>query len=305
MPTLRQLEYLAALAETGRFRQAAERVGVRQPTLSAQLAALEERLGVRLVERNRGSVRLTEAGQEALTVARRILADVDEMRALAAARRRDFEGVIRLGSPPTVGPYLLPRVIPALHRAYPRLRLHLREQTPQRLSEALAFGEHDLILTPLPVASGDLDSAPIYREPLLLAVAADHRFARAAKATREDLDGEPVLALERGHQLHEQVEALCEEFGARLLHDYAGASLETLAQMVALGMGASFLPATFFEAGPQPRAGLVAVELEGRRLSRTIGAAWRSGDGRSAERRALIAFLRSAAAEGFSSLAPL
>lgn len=301
MPTLRQLEYLAALAETRHFRRAAERVGVRQPTLSAQIAALEDRLGVQLVERSRAEARLTDAGAEAMAIVERVLADVESLRRLAERGPGAPGAALRFGLAPTIGPYLLPRVLPGLHAAHPELTLHVREEPPAALFEALLAGAYDMVLAPLPAPSADIESAALFREPLVVVAPAGHRFARAGRVTRADLDGEAVLALERGHQLHEQVEALCEEFGARLQFDYAGTSLETLAQMVSLGMGISFLPGLFVERALAGRDGVTALPLQGRSLSRTVGLAWRRGAPGAAARSALDAHIREAVARDFPS----
>jgi LysR family hydrogen peroxide-inducible transcriptional activator len=294
-----------ALAEARHFRKAAERAGVSQPTLSAQLAALEERLGVQLIERSRSSVLVTPIGQKVLDVSRRLLRDAQEIRELAASHRGEFGGVIRLGLPPTIGPYLLPRVLPDLHRTHPRFKIYIREQAPSRLPDALADGAHDVIVTPLPLPNADFACTPIFREPLYIVMPEDHPLAQKPAIERSDLGGLAILALERGHQLHEQVEAICEEFGARMLFDYEGTSLETLREMTALGMGVSFLPGLFVTTALGPRSGVVARELKGRSLYRTIGMAWRRTSARDAEFRLLLGFIRKAIERDFDAFARL
>lgn len=247
---------------------------------------------MQLVERSRAAVLLTPVGQKVLEVARRVLRDVQEVRELAASHRGEFGGVIRLGVPPTIGPYLLPRMLPELHREHPRFKIFIREQAPSRLSDTLAEGGHDVIVTPLPLKNADFECQPIFREPLYIVMAEDHPLASKPAVERADLDGQAVLALERGHQLHEQVEAICEEFGARLLFDYEGTSLETLREMTALGMGLSFLPGLFVTTALGQPSGLVARELKGRSLYRTIGMAWRRTSARDAEFRLLLGFIR-------------
>lgn len=301
MPSLRQLEYLVALDEARHFRKAAEKVGVSQPTLSAQLSTLEQRLGVQLVERSRSSVLLTSVGKQVVAVGRRVLRDVQEIRDLTASQRGSLGGTVRLGLPPTIGPFLLPQVLPALHRAYPDLKLYVREEVPDSLPGALADGVHDLILMPLPVHSADFHCVPIFREPLYVVVPEDHVLAAKGYAERSDLSGEAVLALERGHQLHEQVEAICDEFGARLLFDYEGTSLDTLRQMIAMGMGVSFLPGLYVEAALGRQSGVVALELRGRQLYRTVGMAWRRTSARESEYQVLLGFVRDTVAREFTS----
>lgn len=305
MPTLRQLEYLTALATTRHFRKAAEKVGVSQPTLSAQLSTLEERLGVQLVERSRSTVLLTPIGEQVLAASRRVLRDVQEIRDLAASHRGEFGRTIRLGVPASIGPYLLPRVLPSLHRAHPTLKIYVRERVPNALPDALGEGEHDVIVTPLPVRSADFECVPIFREPLYVVTPEDHPLAKKGSVDRNDLRGESVLALERGHQLHEQVEALCEEVGAELLFDFEGTSLETLRQMTALGMGVSFLPGLFVGSMLEKGGGVVALELKGRRPSRTIGMVWRRTSARSSEYELLLGYLRGAIERDFKNCALL
>ena len=153
MPNLRQLEYLVAIADTRNFRRAAERTHATQPTLSGQLKTLETRLGVKLVERTRSQVMITPVGNQVVSIARRMLADAEEIRMLSASGGKELSGVLRLGLPPTIGPYLLPLMIPNLKKHYPDLKLYVREELPSELMSALADGRHDLVLSLMP-ASG-------------------------------------------------------------------------------------------------------------------------------------------------------
>lgn len=146
MPSLRQLEYLLAIDEQRHFRRAAAKVGVSQPTLSAQISTLEQTLGAQLVERSRSRVLLTPVGNEIAVIARRMLRDAQEIRDVATHKLGEPGGTIRLGLPPTIGPYLLPRVIPRIHRAYPDLKLYVREDMPLNLPEGLDIGKYDVII---------------------------------------------------------------------------------------------------------------------------------------------------------------
>jgi len=258
MPSLKQLEYLVALHEKRHFRRAAERAGVSQPTLSAQLKALEQDLGGTLVERSRSGVVFTPLGKEVVRIAHRILRDIGEIRQMASNYGHDFGGTIRLGLPPTIGPYLLPRVLPNLHRTYPDLRLYVREEVPKTLPSALQEGRHDVLITPLPVKGAEVTVLPVFREPLFVVVAADHPLARAEDIVRSDLAGQSILTLETGHHLHEQAEAICEEFGARLRFDFEGTSLDTLRQMVAMGVGLSLLPGLYVRSAIDQDTGVKA-----------------------------------------------
>ena len=305
MTTLRQLEYLDAIKEARHFRKAAEKIGIGQPTLSTQISALEKRLGVQLVERSRSSVLLTPIGEKVLELGRVALRCAREIEEVAASHRGDFGGMIRLGLPPTIGPYLLPRMLPQLHKDHPDFKIYVREEVPNRLSDALAEGAHDAIISPLPAKSADFQSLAFCREPLFIVVSHDHPFAQKRYVEQSDLKNLPVLALEHGHQLHEQVETICEEYGARLLFDFGGTSLETLRQMTALGMGAAFLPGFFVRSMLDDRSGVKALELKGRSLYRTIGLIWRRTSMRDAEYRMLLQYLRRTVENEFPGFALL
>jgi LysR family hydrogen peroxide-inducible transcriptional activator len=275
VPNIRQLEYLVAIADTLNFRRAAERTNTTQPTLSEQLKALEERLGSQLVERGRSKVLLTPIGEQVVVIARRILRDSNEIKQLTASGGKELAGVLRLGLPPTIGPYLLPLVLPSLHKAFPELKLYIREELPQTLPRALEEGSLDLVITPLPVQDADLVSQSLFREPLYLVVAADHPLATRTSVQRSELSGLDVLALGRSHQLHEVVHALCEEFGARLRYDFEGTSLDTLREMVVMGLGMTFLPGLYVRREIMSDPSLKVLELHGRAVYRHIGIVWR------------------------------
>lgn len=302
MPNLRQLEYLVAVADTRHFRRAAERANTTQPTLSEQLKALEERLGAQLVERTRSRVVMTPLGAQVTEIARRMLADANEIRVLAASGGRELSGIVRLGLPSTIGPYLLPRVIPELHREYPGLKLYVREELPHDLPRALDEGTHDVVITLLPVRGGDLVSEPLFREPLFLAVAADHPLAKKGSAQRSDLEGQDVLALGPGHQLHDVVLSLCEEFGARLRFDYEGTSLDTLREMVAMGLGITFLPGLYVRTVASRDKSIATLELDGRSVYRTVGMLWRRSSARQAGYEKLARMIRNAVEQEFKEL---
>jgi LysR family transcriptional regulator, hydrogen peroxide-inducible genes activator len=273
MPSLRQLQYLVALRQTGHFRLAAEKVGVSQPTLSAQLQALERKLGVQLAERGPTPVIFTDAGERVLEVAERIVACVQDIHDIAKCRKHGVSGVVRLGLPTSIGPYLMPSLVPRLRADYPDLRFHVRESLPAALPDLLAQGQHDLLLLPLPVRAEDFVVMRLFREPIYLAVPSDHQLAAQDMIAASELEGQSILSLEKGHALHDQVQAICDDFGARLLHDYEGTSLNTLHQMVATGLGLTFLPGLYTRAGDLP--GIKLLSIKGKPLQRSIGLVWR------------------------------
>jgi len=287
VPTLQQLRYLVAVAETLHFRRAAEMTHVTQPTLSGQLRELEAKLGVQLVERSRARVVLTPVGKAIAARARTVLGDVQDIVELAKHGQTMFGGTIRVGVLQSLGPYLLPHILPELHRSYPSLKLYVREGMPRALLDGLEQASLDLLFFPLPVRGADLESVRLFREPLWVAVPGDHSLATAEHVAKSDLKGQTVLTLEPGHRLHDQVRDLCQEFGAELSLDYEGTSLDTLRQMIALGMGLAFLPALYVRSEVLQDEQVVPLRMQPNAPSRTIGMVWRR---HSARRDEYIAF---------------
>ena len=198
-PTVRQLEYLVALGATLHFRRAAEVAHVSQPGLSAQIRALEDTLGVKLFERDRRHVLLTPAGAEAVERARAVLAALDDLVAAAGARSAPLTGTLRLGAIPTVGPYLLPEILPALRKEYPELRPLIREDHTDRLIAMLDAGELDVLLLALEADLGDAETEALFEDPFYLVVDASHPLASRKRVRLDDLDGLSTLMLQDGH----------------------------------------------------------------------------------------------------------
>jgi len=292
MPSLQQFRYLVAVADTLHFRRAAELCHVTQPTLSGQLRELEERLGVQLVERSRTRVVMTPVGKEIASRCRAVLRDVAGIVEMAKHGQNLLGGTIRLGVLQSLGPYLLPHILPELHATYPDLRLYIREAMPKALMNGLDDGSLDLLLFPLPVRGADLQSARLFREPLLIVAPQDHALATKQAVSRSDLKGETILALEPGHRLHDQVRALSEQYGAEIALDYEGTSLATLRQMVGMGMGISFLPALYVRSEVRQDHQVVAREIGKQSPFRMIGMVWRRQSGQQDEFIALAAMFR-------------
>lgn len=277
--TLRQLRYFVALSEAGQYRRAARRLGISQPSLSLQIGLLEEIVGMPLVERRRNGLIFTPQGRHLLDHARRVLSAVDDLLGQSDPLRAGLTGTLRLGSTPTIGPYLLPRVLRRLHAAYPDLRLIVRDGAPRDLTEDLAAGVHDMILTQLPVSAESLQVRPLFREPLFLAVARSHPLANRARVDATDLAGQDVIGLSPAYALYRQTAALCRDVGARLREEFEGTSLDALRQMVAMDMGLTLLPALYIRSEVQDPDGDVAiVPLKGG-YQRTVGLAWRKASG--------------------------
>lgn len=282
MPTLQQLRYLVAVADTAHFRRAAERCHVTQPTLSDQIKELERRLQCQLVERDRKArVILTPLGTEVVRRARRVLRDVEDIRDVARRGGADPAGTMRLGTVPTLGAYVLSPMVPHLHTAFPDLKLFVREATGETLLGLLEDGQLDALLVPIPMRGDHLETTPLLVEPLMVVVAADHRLAGAAGVRPAELRGETVLALEPGHRLHAQVEDLCAEVGASVARDFEGTSLDTLRLMVGMGIGVAFLPALYIRTEAVRDPAVRVLPLVPDPPVRRVGLVWRRRSARS------------------------
>jgi Transcriptional regulator len=291
LPTLRQLRYLVALAEHHHFGRAAEACLATQSTLSAGLQELENLLGVTLVERTRRKMMITPVGQEVVERARALLRGAEEIADLAASAAAPLSGMLRLGVIPTIGPYLLPHVLPRLRKAYPDLKLYLREDLTGRLLERMGGGDLDVALLALPYPAADLETVTVAEDPFLLACPPDHPLARKAVVESGDLADADLLLLEEGHCLREHALAACHLPGPSKGEGMMGTSLATLVQMVANGLGVTLLPRMAVDGGV-----LAGTELITRPLtdsgSRSIGLAWRSSSPRKKDFRLLAEFLK-------------
>jgi len=273
---LRDLKYLVALADHRHFGKAAAACFVSQPTLSTQIRKLEDELGLPLVERAPRKVMLTPAGVEAAARARTIVAEVEQMKE-AARRSRDPEaGTVRLGIFPTLGPYLLPHVIPNIRERFPQLELLLVEEKSDELLTRLREGKLDAALLALPLDDDQLHAEFLFEEPFLLAVSQQHPLARRQHLDVQELSSQKLLLLEDGHCLRDQALAVCRLFGANEKSEFRATSLETLRQMVAADVGITLLP-TLSVKPPVPRSDNIRLlDFSGDdRPSRRIAMAWR------------------------------
>jgi LysR family hydrogen peroxide-inducible transcriptional activator len=237
------------------------------------MAALEATLGTILFERNRNGVILTPAARDLLPRARRI---AEECKAfMDQARGVSGESTYRLGVTPTLGPYLLPRVLPSLHHRFENLRLYVREAIPAQLGSDVKSAVHDVVLTTLPLQSDELEVSPLFRESLKLALPLEHPLAEKRTILGEDLVGEAVLTIDEQHLYHRQISALCERLGATVNRDYEGTSLDTLRQMVVMGMGITFLPALYVASEINDSDTLRVTDVAGVSMSRDHVLAWR------------------------------
>jgi LysR family transcriptional regulator, hydrogen peroxide-inducible genes activator len=240
---LRDLKYLVALADHKHFGRAAAACFVSQPTLSTQIRKLEDELGVPLVERAPRKVMLTPAGREAASRARGIVAEIEQMKE-AARRSQDPEaGTVRLGIFPTLGPYLLPHVIPGIRERFPQLELLLIEEKSDVLLNRLREGRLDAALLALPLHDDQLHTEFLFEEPFVLAVPEQHPLARRGEPLKlSELHEQRLLLLEDGHCLRDQALDVCHLSGALEKAEFQATSLETLRQMVAANVGVTLLP---------------------------------------------------------------
>jgi len=240
---LRELRYLVAVADHRHFGRAAESCFVSQPTLSTQIKKLEEELGVELIERHPRRIMLTAVGEQVVARARDVLREADGIREIARRAVDPAAGSVRLGIFPTLGPYLLPHVVPGIRAQYPQLELLLVEEKTEEVLRRLREGTLDAGILALPVPDEQLHEEPLFAEDFLLAVPAGHRLSESIEpVSTEALADETVLLLDEGHCLRDQALSVCSLVGARERSGFRATSLETLRQMVAAGVGITLLP---------------------------------------------------------------
>jgi LysR family hydrogen peroxide-inducible transcriptional activator len=295
LPTLRQLHYLKLLAEHGSFSRAAEAAHVTQPTLSAGIAELEKILGAPVVDRSRAGVILSAVGEEVVGQAQSILTRTEDLVQAARASGQPLSGRFRLGVIPTVAPFLLPSALPKLRKAYPKLRLFLREDLTHRLVATLKAGGLDAVLIALPYDLAGLDYAHVEDDELFAALPADHPLSNSAKVDPSRLNSDELILLEDGHCLRGHALAACGLDAPKAYGEesFAATSLPTLVQMVGSGLGVSFLPAMAVQAGLAESASVTVRPLAALNPSREIVVAWRAGSSRAAEGRLLADALKS------------
>lgn len=293
LPTLRQLRYLVAVAEHRHFGRAADDCLVTQSTLSAGIQELETILGVNLIVRSKRLCALTPLGEDVVTRAQALLRQAEELVDVAQAGGKPLSGLLRLGVIPTIGPYLLPRALPAVRAVYPDLKLYLREEQTARLLELLARGRLDGAVIALPYDTAGLETLPLGDDGLMIACAARHRFAGQTEIHTEDLRGEPLLLLEDGHCLRDHALTACRLLPGQANEDFQATSLGTLVQMVASGLGATLLPAMAVAVETRREPNIVVRPLADPGPTRQIALVWRSGSPRSADLTLLGSFLRA------------
>lgn len=289
LPTLRQLRYLVAVSETRHFGRAAELCAVTQSTLSAGIQELETLLGLRLIERrSRRQVVFTPLGEDLVGRARRLLADAEALVDLAQAGSAPLTGDYTLGVIPTIGPYLLPPLIPILRERHPELRLFLREAQTAPLLEHLAAGRIDAAVLALPYAVGDLPHESFAAEDVVVAMPMDHPLARLETVPPEALATETLLMLEDGHCLRDHAMTACHLSRSHGNEAFQATGLATLARMVAGGIGVTLMPCLAALEEARPGAGITLRRLSDTQAARELALFWRPGSPRLRDHHLLI-----------------
>lgn len=291
LPTIKQLQYLVALRQTGHFGRAADACFVTQSTLSAGLRELESLLGITLVERTRRVVRFTALGERIAEKAVRVLREAEELAEMARAEGKPLHGELRMGVIPTIAPFLLPAMLPRLRQEWPKLKLFLREETSQAACEALHRGQLDCVLLALPFGCGDVESATLFEDRLFVAFPRGEAPHGAAVAV-DSIDENRLLLLEDGHCLKDHALSACNRPELRAHAAMMGTSLHTLVQMVDNGLGLTFVPAMAIDAGILNGTGVDARPLRSDHGFRRIALIWRRSSPREREFQLLAESLR-------------
>lgn len=272
--TLNELRYAVMVARERNFRRAAEKCFVTQPALSLAIQKLEEDLGIQLFERGKSEVTVTPLGMQVVEQAQRVLEEAGRIKEIARQGKDPLVGKLALGVIYTVGPYLLPHLIPALHRIAPEMPLELEENTTAQLDAQLRGGKLDVIIIALPYGDASIATLPLYDEAFAVAVPADHPWAARESIKPRELSKERVLLLNSGHCFSNQVVEVCSQLARKTEDVQQGNSLETIRGMVASGLGITVLPVTACADRFQSRL-IRTVPFSEPAPSRRIALAWR------------------------------
>lgn len=283
LPTLRQLRYLVELVECRHFGKAAENCHVTQSTLSAGIQELEDLLGVRLLERTKRRVVATPLGLELAKRARRTIEEAEGLVEAAKAGAKPLTGRLHLGVIPTIGPYLLPKILLGLRRRFPELKLYLREDQTSRLLAQLAAGELDAAILALPMDLPNCRHLLLARDPFWLACPKTHPLAAKKSVRADEIPADELLLLEEGHCLREHALAACHLSADTGRKSFQGTSLHTLIEMVAGGMGVTLVPDMAATSQQMGGPNLAMRPLSDAQAARDIGLVWRNTSGRHEE----------------------
>lgn len=293
LPTLKQLQYLVALEQHGHFGKAAEACFVTQSTLSAGIRELESLLGLMLVERTRRVVRFTPLGTKMVTKAHRILNEAEELAEMARSAGKPLADDLRMSVIPTIAPFLLPQLLPALRKQYPDLKLYLREEPSSAAIEALHHGQVDCVLLALPFPAGDVEKAHLFDDNLLVAFPKDDPRDPPATITPDLIDETRLLLLVDGHCLKDHALSACNRPELRASAMMMGTSLHTLVQLVNNGLGLTLLPDMAVKAGLLDGTNVQVRPLNAEHASREIALVWRTNSPRREEFEMLAEAMRA------------
>jgi LysR family hydrogen peroxide-inducible transcriptional activator len=281
-PTFKQLSYFLALEAQEHFGRAAEACSVSPSAFSVAIQELENQLGVQLIDRSRRQIAITRLGREVAAQARLVLRDLDQLTDLADANHKPLSGRLTLGVIPTIAPFLLPRWLPELKRAYPALKLYFREGQTQLLLEQLASGELDLVLLALPYATRQLQVMPLFEDRFLLACHADTTLVDPQNFSLNRVTAESVLLLEDGHCLRDHALAACGVQDLESINRFSASSLFTLLGMVDEDLGITFLPEMAIDSALLSQTSIKTYPMK-REARREIALVWRKASARSDE----------------------
>ena len=287
LPSVRHLRHLVALHDHRHFGRAAEACHVTQSTLSASIKELESVLQATLVDRSKRRVVLTPVGVEAVQRARRIIKEVEDLVGFTTASREPLSGTVRMGTITTVGPFLLPRVLPSLRAAYSNLKLYLVEDLTDRLLASLHRGELDVVLLALPYECGAVETVILFEDLFVVGLPRTHPLANEVGIKPQHLWGEDILLLKDGHCLRDHALVALRGLANRRRAEFEATSLPTLVQMVDNGLGTTLLPTLAVDAGLLLGTSLVTRALLSDERARKIALIWRRGTGRRKEFRLL------------------
>jgi len=274
-PTLKQLQYLVAIAETGKFNEAARRMNVSQPSLSTQIADMEQELKANLVERGRHGAILTPTGEDVVRRSRSILRAVEELKSVAGPQTGIAASRIRLGVIPSVGPYLLPIAVKTLHQQYPDLRMSVYEARTLDIDTMLRDGRLDTIISTAE-DHPDNQSIPLFRERLWICVPPDSPLGTNRGNVRlSELKGMPLLSLGHGHHLNLVIHDLAKQCGAYVNSEYEGTSLDAVRQMATMGAGIAILPSLYALVEASRDTELIVRCIDHKKAEREISLIWR------------------------------
>ncbi|CUQ66407.1 LysR substrate-binding domain-containing protein [Candidatus Nitrospira inopinata] len=274
--TLTELQYIVAVAQEGHFGRAAEKAFVTQPALSLAIKKLEDELGATIFERRRNRVGLTELGERIVHQAQRVLEEAEQIKILAAQGKNQLNGVLRFGVIATVGPYILPDLVPLLNARAPKMPLELEENLTQNLVGMLKSGKLDVIMIALPLEETGILTTALYDEPFQALVPVGHPWQNKKVLDSRQLHAEKVLLPHAGHCFRQQVLDACPELSRSDTGGWQGNSLETIRQMVISGLGITVMPCSALTQKYQNKR-LVAIKLAEPVPGRRIGLAWRRG----------------------------